>query len=385
MQKESDKFNMAIISPNSAANQTKKIKKGLEDSGRCATLKIMAFEREEASFSQTDCISLGKIKRGKYLSRILNLKNAIKIIAENLKSADLAYTWTLDCLIVTILAKFFSGNRKLKIIYNVRDIHKALTKPTIKSALLRRLDKFASRFVDLFVVTSPLYISKYYNEKLGLKNLKCIALENKVQEELWQKIPRPAEESADRENIVIGYFGLMSYKRSWEVIKNILKISDNIFFYMRGHNYLGEYFQNEQAQFENLKYEGAYRNPEDMEEMFGQIDVSWAVNAENYTPDTNDQWAMCNRFYEALYFKKPLIVQEGSAHSGFVAKHDIGICVDIRDINSATAKILSITKQDIARWKKNIDRIEASVFKMEEKEYSKIFDAFSASDETPLN
>ena len=367
--------NLLIVSPNSRANQTKKINRGFVNSGCCKSIKILAFDRDEGKASDISYQSLGTIFRCRYFSRIINVIRAIWITSKEMSNNDVVFTWTLDCLIITLLAKLFSRNKQLKVLYNVRDIHPQLTKKTLFSVLLRRVDKIVSRYVDVFVFTSPYYFTGYYNGILKISDIKWVVLENKVPEELWEKIKRPSSEHYDRQGITIGYFGLMAYKNSWEIIKSIVQAeTSSIRFYLRGHNYLGDYFEDELKSCSNVEYGGFYKNPEDLSSMFDKIDISWAINAENYTPNTNDQWAMCNRFYEGLYFKKPLIVQKGSAHSDFVETYDIGVCVDARNAQETKNIILNITPADIARWKKNIDKIDDSIFILSKSEYSKIMD-----------
>lgn len=359
---------LVIISPNAKANQTRKIRRGFLNSEMCTQIRVLAFERADENFADFEYKSLGKIAKMKYLGRIPILVRAIIKASKELSNCDAVFTWTLDCLIVTILSRFFSGNRKCKIIYNVRDVHNTLTGRGVKAALFRAIDKFASRFVSLFVFTSPAY-ENYYKNILHFGKLNWIAVENKIPEELWSKAPRP-KNSTGGERIIIGYFGLMSYPNSWEIIKDAARCGMN--FYIRGHNYLGKSFIDDLKSLPNIVYGGSYKNPEDMSDIFGRIDVSWAVNSSNFTPNTNDQWAICNRFYEGIYFRKPLIVQEGSALSDFITKNDIGITVDVRNRKDTVESILSITHADVERWKSNIAKIDEPVFKMQKKEYAKI-------------
>lgn len=360
---------LLLVSPNAKANQTKKIRRGFINSRACSFVRILGFEREGEGSTDFEYESLGIISRKKYLRRIIQWRAAISKVAVAIAQSDVVFTWTLDCLIVTLLARLFSTNRNIKIVYNVRDIHPALTSNNICGALLRRIDKIASRFVNLFVFTSPAYVH-YYNNVLGLKDIEWLSLENKVPEELWATVSRDDAIKVVGEMPVIGYFGVMSYQNSWEIIKKSARFGVN--FYMRGTNYLGEFFLDDLNDLKNVIYEGPYKNPEDLANIFSRIDVSWAVNSEHFQPNTNDQWAMCNRFYEGLYFKKPLIVQEGSAHSDFVKKFDIGIVVDTRNSNETIGKLCSIKADDIKRWRKNIDAIDESVFIMGRSDYSNI-------------
>ena len=143
-------------------------------------------------------------------------------------------------------------------------------------------------------------------------------------------------------------------------------------FYLRGHNYLGAAFLEELKGCPNIEYGGAYKNPEDMGTLFSKCDISWAINSEHYTPDTNDAWALCNRFYEGLLFQKPLIVQEGSAHADFVRLHDIGLVVDMRTPDLLAKAVLAITPSDVARWRANIAKISPSVYCLRSDAYADI-------------
>ncbi len=61
-------------------------------------------------------------------------------------------------------------------------------------------------------------------------------------------------------------------------------------------------------------YLGPYQAPKDLSFIYSMVDVVWASYPfSDRTTVGNHLYARTNRFYESLYFKKPFIVQKGTA------------------------------------------------------------------------
>jgi succinoglycan biosynthesis protein ExoL len=61
-----------------------------------------------------------------------------------------------------------------------------------------------------------------------------------------------------------------------------------------------EYFQKAIAAHPNMTYGGEYRNPEDLEEIYGRVHLTWAFDFLD--EGTNSSWLLPNRIYEGGYF-----------------------------------------------------------------------------------
>lgn len=365
-----DKVSLLLLSPNMGAHQTKKLRKGFLQTGCVSDLRVLSFSRPIEAKPDFPCEDLGTIHPRSYLSRLKRWWGAFWRIRSAMKTADVAFAFIMDCVFLAVLAKLSLPRGKCRLVYNIRDVHPLCVKRGVVGVLLRTIDRFLCRNADLVVVTSPAYISGYIEAILGLKNVNWLAIENKVPPEL---VATSCDYSAPpvSQKLCIGYFGMMSYPNSWQIIREAS--THGLSFYLRGHNYLGESFERELSNSPYVEYGGAYKNPEDIAAMYSKIDISWAVNANSFTKGTNDEWAMCNRFYEALYFKKGLIVQQGSAHEEFVRSHDIGLVVDARDIAQTVKALVAITPEMTARWQRNIETIPENVYILGTNDYRAVF------------
>ncbi len=287
-----------------------------------------------------------------------------------MKRCDIIYTWGIDTGVTVLLAGLFLRT-KAGFVYNIRDIHPLSEKNCKCGAFFRFLERLVMKNARLVVSTSPHFVNRYVKEILGLFGVNYFVLENKTPPELHAIVDRKMlKTSTDGHSPVIGYMGMMSYAR---VLENIKKASElGVKFFLAGHNYCGESFQEDLKKYPNIFYAGPYKNPDDMERLFECCDMSWVVNNDFFKPESGDQWAMCNRFYEALFFKKPLIVQADGPHSDYVLKHDIGVCIDTRDFDSAIEILRGISIDDVNRWKANMENLDAADFMLSGNEYSEV-------------
>ena len=92
----------------------------------------------------------------------------------------------------------------------------------------------------------------------------------------------------------------------------------------------------------------------------------------NFAPDTNYQWQMTNRFYDALMMKTPLVVQKGTSCEKFVRENDIGVVVDIYNAAESVGLLSSITSSDLKRWVANISKLDKSAWLLGD-EYERMF------------
>lgn len=370
-----DNIRLLLVSPNPGAHQIKKIREGFLQTGRIARLRVLAFDRPIEKKPDFPYESLGTIQPRRYWSRLRCWWQAFWRIRSAMKTSDVVFAFIMDCVFLTVLSKLSLRKTRCRLVYNIRDVHPLCTHKGFVGVFFRAIDRFLCKRVDLLVVTSPLYVTDYINGVLGLSVSAWFALENKVPPELRAACKDPLARPP-RVPPRIGYFGMMSYANSWEIIKKAAGWGAS--FYIRGHNYLGGDFLQELPAYPSVTYAGPYKNPDDMGAMFEQIDVSWAVNSECFHPGTNDAWALCNRFYEALYFRKPVIVQEGSAHAQFVRTHDIGMVVDARKADETARALANMSAEQVSRWQANLENIPPSAYLLEDNAYARVFDVLDA-------
>lgn len=327
-----------------------------------AEVEVLAFERGSYPGKKLPCPcrSLGKLKHQNYLKRIYPFVKSLKIIRNHSKKNDYIYAFGLDMLLLGWLSTV--GMRK-KYIYEVGDIREILVGKRIKNRLARWLERFLLNRTNLLVVTSFAYITEYYNKIQNIKNIEHITIENKLERNLSG--PFEYNEKGKNNLLRIGYYGVLRCIPSWFILKKAASESNGLInLYLRGITRMYD-IKKEIEAIENITYGGPYISPDELPNIYGCVDIVWACAPIPYRGVglVDWQWARAIRFYEACYFKKPVIVQAETEDSKYVDKYDIGLIIDMRDdIEQVVEKVKSITEEDLTRWKENLEKLPESIY-----------------------
>jgi len=321
---------------------------------------ILAFERDyyKGKVFPDGYICLGEIQHGKYQKRFFPFVKAFCKIRHAAKHAEVIYTFGLDVLLLGWLSKFCL-RRNIKIVYEVGDIREILLGEYFYSRLFRLIERVMLKRIDLLVATSEAYVTGYYVGIQGLHNIKYHVIENKLD---IDRIPNNVQvHKFNKDNVIrIGYFGIIRCRRSWEILKKAVSLSNGrIRLYVRGIPMGIENFEQEAEATPYVTYNGSYVYPDDLVDMYRQIDVSWIAH---YHGKSNLLWSRVNRFYEACFFNKPMLAQYGTEDAKVVSELEIGLCLDLNDVDGAVDRILCITKSDIKQWGKNIFNVAEDIY-----------------------
>src|SRR5690606_5770935 len=325
-----------------------------------AKVHIIGFTRNNFPENQTDGLSiesLGTIPHGNYFSRMIKLIKFLSILRKRAEGYDVIYNFTLDTLLISRFALLFKSK---KWIYQIQDIRTIYFGSSIKSRLARFLEAIFIKKIDLLVVSSEDYYTDYYRD-YGIKKDKVRVIENKLVRGSVSPLFSPFE---SKTSIQIGYFGVMRCQRSWEILKNFAKANSNKFgLFLRGKPVAIPNLENEIANLNNIVYGGSYRSPDDLNDLYNKVDIVWACYpySENRSIG-NWKLARTIRFYEACAFGRPIIVQKGTPQGQDVLKYEIGLVVDMENIEQCQAALSSITPERILMWKENISNLPSSVY-----------------------
>ena len=322
--------------------------------------KILSFERDyfKGGVSNKDYISLGNIESGKYFLRFFKILKAVKRVKRESLNAKLFYCFGLDNAFLAVLVNFLSF-RKTKVVCEYSDIREVMVKDNIKSKLFRCFENIILKRCSKIVVTSPAYISEYFFKMQGISSSKFYLLENKLEYSL--PIIKNRSIWNGKQPLVMGYFGLIRCPQSWEIIKKLAKKEPNkIKIIIRGFFKGIENYEEDLKYFSNIQYKGQYLVPDDLPEIYSEIDITWACSI--FSDKTPAQRSMLNRYYEAGYFNVPLITQKNSPDGIRVYKFNIGLCIDLNNIEESIEKVLSIKPEDIKKWKNNFSKVSVNNF-----------------------
>lgn len=335
----------------------KRIEKLSELGVRCS---VLGFERDHYKGKAWDipAESLGKIKHGRYFTRIGILFRSIFKIRRASKNQDVIYTYNLDILLISWLATLFQS-KTIKIVYDVADIRSILVENGLFPTLLRSLERFLLKRVTVVVVASPAYIDGYFIPYQKTETTYFV-IENKVDKDLLDNQTKSISPISKKDAITIGYFGMLRCERSLKVLKQLAERSQgNIRIMLRGLFLNTEYFEDEFKSLEFAHYGGPFVYPDDLSEMFKSVDLVWGAH---YQTKPNKNWAIVNRFYQACYFKRPLIVQAGSQNAKLVNRYNIGLEIDLENPSHAIKRIENIEFSQIDEWQKNMREMPEDIY-----------------------
>lgn len=306
-----------------------------------------------------DILPLGTIKPGHYFYRLRTIFLGAIEVRKKIDEYNIIYFFGLDMAILTLISILLNRKRKV-LAYEVQDIREVLTRSGIYSVILRFIEKHIMKKIDILIVTSGAYISKYYKEILNIKNLNYIVLENKL---LYEELPvKPVNINLSKSihrPLTIGYFGSIRCQVAWSAIVDLCSTnSDHIHLHIRGVPQNIDSFYSDIQKNPNLFYGGAYKDPDDLKEVYSNVDLVWIAG---FHGKDSYGWSRSCRFYNACCFKIPIIAQENTVEGEIVRKLDIGLTVDI-NVRSSIQKLLNISIKTIQYWRNSMNRLPENIF-----------------------
>ena len=111
-----------------------------------------------------------------------------------------------------------------------------------------------------------------------------------------------------------------------------------------------------------LQYQGEYVYPDELSEIHKNADIIWACYPFQESVLGNWNYARTNRFYEACFFKTPIISQSGTLDSQAVDKYQIGLSLDLGEIEESINKVLSLDDQNLNFYRENMYSVPENVY-----------------------
>ncbi len=259
---------------------------------------------------------LGEMKDGTdYLQKIKILKKDISRIVKDNKSRDqVFYSFGFFSTLFLYL------HRKV-FVYEISDILYGYPKFSKIMWLLKWLDK---RMIKQSLVT--VMTSEGFRKFFGLSLANIIVQPNKVSNRLLGTARSPMIITKGQ-GLTFSFIGAIRYEtiyRFADVIGSQFP-QHQFFFYGQANGNALKNCQTLTSKYSNVRYFGAYKNPEDLAQIYSKINVVVAC----YTPTSlNERLAEPNKLYEALFFCKPIVVSDGIFLAKQVDFYQCGFCVD---------------------------------------------------------
>ncbi|MCH2547820.1 MAG: glycosyl transferase family 1 [Alphaproteobacteria bacterium] len=275
----------------------------LDDGGaRVLVAGFRRCEEEIATVSASRAMNLGQTHNGGFAQRcaavIQQVLHAHKIKAQA-ESPNLIIARNLEMLAIAVKVRsLYPESAQPIIVYESLDIHRLLLDMGVVGKLLRGLEGWLSKRCALLITSSPAFIREYFKE-ISQVELPIKLIENKIY------IPE-----IDNANVAqctrptpppwkIGWFGAIRCNKSLALLSALVqKNPGKIEVIIRGKPAYDQFddFDAQISRVEGLNFYGAYKNPDDLKEMYNAVHFSWCIDM--FEEGQNSNWLLPNRLYE---------------------------------------------------------------------------------------
>ncbi len=299
-----------------------------------ARVTLAGFRRRETlpDFGGITPLDLGMTGDRAFGQRLVAVGKAALTLGAKLKGVarpDVIIGRNLEMLALANRARAIFG-ADVPVVYECLDIHRLLLGQGGVSRAMRGAERFFGRNAALLMTSSPAFVRDYF-EAYGQSGAPVMLLQNKTLDLSGAALEaaRPASLPKDGEPWRIGWFGALRCAKSLKLLAAFTRAMEGRFeVVLRGRP--------AHVEFENfdgfvrdepyLRFEGAYRNPDDLPAIYGEVHFSWAIDF--FEEGMNSNWLLPNRLYEGCRFGAVPIAMEGTETARFLAERRLGLSLD---------------------------------------------------------
>ena len=315
-------------------------------------LDVLGFTKRRADASDPEWINidLGQTHDGAFLQRVLSVfSGAFRAWRERdkLQDADVIIARNLDMLASALMANRFS-NAKLPVIYECLDVHRLMCRDDFIGGTLRRLEGWMMSKTRGLILSSPAFLSEYFEKYHGpQKRVKLV--ENRIVQGLVTRPPSNAETVSAMNMsgpLRLGWVGILRCHRSLDIICSLAeRFPQRLAIELHGipaHTEVPD-FEQRIAGHKNIAFHGRYKSPEDLEKIYNSLDVVWSIDFME--AGQNSVWLLPNRIYEGGLFSVPSVALEGTQTARWLSDKGVGLIVQ-EPLKETAAQLLTDLFED---------------------------------------
>lgn len=283
-----------------------------------------------------------------------NIKLFFKLIKYN-KKIDIVHSVNLDTGLTSLL---FSKIYHKKIVYDIYDYYvDAFPVPNFLKKIVKKLEDMVISKSDLTVIpidyrkkqikdSSPKKLDVIYNTPSYKSN-------RDLSKYLKFYVPN---------KINISFVGALVPNRFLKELIIISKERNDVFFHIAGYG--SEELVNEiENSSGNIKFYGKVSYDDGL----AISNISDAMIAMYDPKIANHKYSAPNKFYEALFLGKPIIVAKGTGIDEIVSEYNVGYAIEY-SISEFVTLLDNVNKEKLGKFKKNNQIIYANKFSWEKME-----------------
>lgn len=323
-----------------------------------ADVTLAGFRRGAAAPEDTRAIELGVTRDGRFVQRIAAVARSAMRLGAKLRGAakpDVIIARNLEMLALANRAKAVFGG-KVPIVYECLDIHRLLLRQDAVGRILRGTEHALGRKISLLITSSPAFIENYFRP-LSRLEAPILLLENQVvalDDDRAASLPA-ARPPLSGQPFKIGWFGALRCRKSLHLLADFSRAMNGRFeVVLRGRPAYSE-FEDFDGFVRNepfMTYHGPYRNPEDLADIYNEVQFSWAIDF--FEEGQNSSWLLPNRLYEGCRYGTVPIAMRGTETARYTDARGIGLVLDRADAATLATLLSTMTAE---RYLSEFDRV----------------------------
>ncbi|MHC8315214.1 CDP-glycerol glycerophosphotransferase family protein [Pseudomonas sp. LB3P31] len=309
------------------------------DSRTSRNASVFGVKPENTYTWELDGLSTDKsqsfpIKRQGRLKKIFFLMYIVWVPLKIIVSAKKNDTVIFMDLETIIIGFFFAKLKGVRIYFDIVDpcSQTKANSPKVE-VLFDRLEYFFAKNSSKVIVPHPCRLDFYKDRIIGFKPFANDFIIENVP--LYESDAKPTQldtEPPHRKKTNVGYFGTLdSETRGLEwLIEFSIKNINFINLIIAGQGAMSPAIAELSKKHENIQFLGPF-NHASLPKLYDKIDITWAY----YSPEKElHRYAAPNKFYEHIYFRKPIIISSIIPHAIEIASMKTGISLDASDFSN---------------------------------------------------
>lgn len=295
------------------------------------------FQNLEGYPQEVNVVNLGSLEDAKgYLYNVKkSFKDQVPIIKKHNDEDVLFYSFGF---IQSLMLYLFA---KRPYMYEISDLVYGTFRNLILRNILACIDRRIIKKAYCTIMTS----SGFKDYLFPLEDRKNILIQPNKLDASFNSLER--KKKSISKDITFGFVGYIRYPNTvFRFARIIGEKYPNHKFYFYGDSIYRTQAIAISNTYDNVKYFGKYKNPDDLQNIYNSIDV--VVSCYD-TTTFNERIAEPNKLYESIYYCKPIIVSPGTFLEKRVLELDCGLVLDATNDDSVINFIdnLSIDKLNL--------------------------------------
>lgn len=329
-----------------------------------ARVSLAGFTRGENALASVDGLSpivLGETADGRFAQRITAVGKSCVALSGQMRGVekpDVIIARNLEMLAIARRASSIFG-RDIPVVYECLDIHRLLLNEGAAGKLVNAIQRHLASDAKLLITSSPAFVTHYFAPRSGLalpvllQENKVLALHGTVQDKPTARPPKEGEPWK------IGWFGALRCRKSLGILADFARrMGGKVEVVLRGRPAHSEFddFEGFVAKSPHVSFHGAYKNPEDLQSIYQDVQFTWAIDF--FEEGQNSSWLLPNRLYEGCLYGALPIAVTGTETARFLDKRSIGHVLQTADAVSLQAFFTALTEESYRKSAENLAAVD---------------------------